>query len=60
MTLLQDKLPSSENFFRFQSNYDKLAQEGNNTQINKQSSPGSTSPRQIASPKYLRSLSPVQ
>lgn len=28
MTLIQERLPSSENFFRFQKNYDKLATEG--------------------------------
>lgn len=32
MTLLQDNLPSSENFFRFQKNYEKIANEGGNIQ----------------------------
>ena len=57
MTLLQDKLPCSENFFRFLTNYEKLALEGGTPQIRR--SPV-RSPRQIASPKYLKSLSPVQ
>lgn len=33
MTLLQDNLPSSENFFRFKDNYEKIANEGQNDQI---------------------------
>lgn len=59
MTLLQDNLPSSENFFRFQANYEKIAQEGGNTAIKKNAASPTTSPRRIASPKFLKQLSPL-
>jgi len=32
MTLIQDKLPSSENFFRFHNNYEKLAAENEDSE----------------------------
>jgi len=59
MTLLQDNLPCSENFFRFQGNYERISLEDSNHSQQKSKSP-TYSPRRIASPKYLRSLSPVQ
>ena len=58
MTLVQERLPSSENFFRFQKNYDKLAAEGGAGKSPKGVETKS-SPRQISSPKYLTSLGPV-
>lgn len=53
MTLVQDKLPCSQNFFRFQSNYEKYMDDKSKCQQD----PSRT--RQIASPKYLMRLSPV-
>lgn len=59
MTLIQEKLPCSENFFRFQKNYDKLAAENGAKQASPKAGAANASPRQIASPKFLTSLSPV-
>lgn len=54
MTLLQDKLPCSENFFRFQNNYDKVMNDKNQNQDKP-----TTPTRLIASPRFITSLSPV-
>lgn len=54
MNILQDKLPCSENFFRFLANYEKHY----NAKNEQPSSPHKTI--EIASPKHLKRLSPVK
>ncbi|CDW90010.1 myosin light chain kinase [Stylonychia lemnae] len=56
MSVLQDCLPCSDNFFRFQGNYDKFMQK----KARETNSPISYSPpRQLASPKQIGRLSPI-
>ena len=57
MALIQDNFPCSENFFRFQNNYEKLANEGLGGDNHPSGKRPNSPPRQIASPKFLKSLS---
>lgn len=63
MILLHDKLPCSENFFRFYKNFDKYKEDtlAHGAKSPKSSEDGSPrSPiRSIAMPQYDLSLSPV-
>lgn len=53
MTILQDRLPCSENFYRFKNNYDKFMEEKNGKNTVKPES------KRIASPRLINNLSPV-
>jgi hypothetical protein len=53
MTILQDRLPCSENFYRFKNNYDKFMEKKSGQQQHK------TETRRIASPRLINNLSPV-
>eukprot|EP00347_Sterkiella_histriomuscorum_P019499 403341396 len=56
MSILQDNLPCSDNFFRFQGNYDKFMQnKARETNSPIQHSP----PRKLASPRQMNRLSPI-
>ncbi len=62
ITLLQSSLPCSENFYRYKKNYERyLNKEGPEGEEKKTTPEEPTSPgsRKLASPKLVKSLSPV-